>query len=109
MDTPNPSSRLAGLTLDSCSSQLKFQKCGFTFPDLGNLRVVTSTLVRTVQTAAAINSPDRRENPNLDEIDAGAFDGMTYGEIERLHPEDFEMRERDKLRYRYPQGKGSES
>ena len=32
----------------------------------------------------------------------GACDGMTYEEIEEEYPEEFEMREKDKLAYRYP-------
>ena len=66
---------------------------------------MTSSLVRTISTAAPTKSAERCANPILDEIKAGAFDGLTYEEIERLHPKDFELREKDKLRYRYPEGK----
>lgn len=41
---------------------------------------------------------------HLDELFAGACDGMTYEEIEELYPQEFEMRELDKLAYRYPRG-----
>uniref|UniRef100_A0A803M823 CBM20 domain-containing protein n=1 Tax=Chenopodium quinoa TaxID=63459 RepID=A0A803M823_CHEQI len=40
----------------------------------------------------------------LDEINAGACDGMTYLEIKKNMPEEYESREKDKLRYRYPRG-----
>ncbi len=40
----------------------------------------------------------------LVEIEAGVFNGMTYAEIERKDPTDFDARTRDKLRYRYPHG-----
>lgn len=39
---------------------------------------------------------------HLDEIFAGACDGMTYEEIEELLPNEFELRKKDKLAYRYP-------
>ena len=60
--------------------------------------------MRTISTAAKAKASDRSAIPTLDEIKAGAFDGLTYEEIERLHPEEFELREKDKLRYRYPEG-----
>lgn len=41
---------------------------------------------------------------NLDEIFAGAFDGMTYEEIQKVAPEEFDERARAKLKYRYPRG-----
>lgn len=39
---------------------------------------------------------------HLDEIFAGACDGMTYEEIENFLPNEFELRKKDKLAYRYP-------
>jgi 6-phosphofructo-2-kinase / fructose-2,6-biphosphatase 3 len=36
----------------------------------------------------------------LDEINAGACDGMTYEEIAERMPEEFQARKKDKLRYR---------
>jgi broad specificity phosphatase PhoE len=41
---------------------------------------------------------------HLDELFAGACDGMTYEEIEEQYPEEFQLRENDKLAYRYPRG-----
>ena len=40
----------------------------------------------------------------LCEIDAGSCDGLTYDEIKQRWPEEFEARQRDKFRYRYPRG-----
>jgi broad specificity phosphatase PhoE len=34
----------------------------------------------------------------------GSCDGMTYEEIERKFPSEFERRKTDKLAYRYPRG-----
>lgn len=41
---------------------------------------------------------------HLDELFAGSCDGMTYEEIEEQYPEEFKLREEDKLAYRYPRG-----
>ena len=65
--------------------------------------VWTSTLVRTIQTAELLPFPKLRWKV-LDEIQAGAFDGWTYAQIEAEHPAEFAARKRDKLRYRYPAG-----
>lgn len=65
--------------------------------------VWTSTLRRTVDTAAALNRPTKALR-NLDEIDAGSFDGWTYEEIASRAPAEWAARKADKLRYRYPRG-----
>ena len=74
---------------------------------LADLDVWTSTLRRTIETAA----PLHREIGTwraLDEIDSGVCDGKTYAEIQREMPTEFEARRRDKLRYRYPGGESYE-
>jgi broad specificity phosphatase PhoE/predicted kinase len=65
--------------------------------------VWTSTLRRTVETAEHLELPFRSWRA-LDEIDAGVCDGMTYGEIARVMPHEYEARTNDKFRYRYPRG-----
>uniref|UniRef100_A0A7C9E4U8 6-phosphofructo-2-kinase n=2 Tax=Opuntia streptacantha TaxID=393608 RepID=A0A7C9E4U8_OPUST len=40
----------------------------------------------------------------LDEINAGVCDGVTYEEIKKNMPEEYESRKKDKLCYRYPRG-----
>lgn len=86
-------------------------------------RLWTSTLRRTKETAQFIkqNTIFVKENPDselmtewiqmrprawhhLDELFAGACDGMTYEEIEEKFPQEFERRSVDKLAYRYPRG-----
>jgi len=84
-------------------------------------RLWTSTLRRTQETAQFINHPsihytwdngDTGEwvqfrpmaRRNLDELYAGTCDGMTYAEIERRYPDEFQRRQQDKLSYRYPRG-----
>jgi broad specificity phosphatase PhoE/predicted kinase len=72
-----------------------------------DLTILTSTLVRTHQTAAPI---ERAFTPwrALDEIDAGICDGLTYDEIAERMPDEFQRRKADKLRYRYPGGESYE-
>ncbi|GLI68462.1 hypothetical protein VaNZ11_012887 [Volvox africanus] len=68
-----------------------------------SVAVWTSTLKRTIETARFLPFPKLRWKA-LDEIDAGICDGMTYEQIAEQYPQEFEMRKKDKLRYRYPSG-----
>lgn len=61
--------------------------------------VWTSTLKRTILTAQNIPFPKLRWKA-LDEIQAGEMEGMTYKEIEKEMPDEFEARKLDKLKYR---------
>ncbi|TFK40135.1 6-phosphofructo-2-kinase-domain-containing protein [Crucibulum laeve] len=67
------------------------------------LTVWTSTLRRTIQTAAQLPYP-KLTWKSLDELDAGVCDGMTYEEIEQAYPDDFANRDDDKFNYRYRGG-----
>ncbi|KAK1321982.1 6-phosphofructo-2-kinase/fructose-2,6-bisphosphatase [Acorus calamus] len=64
----------------------------------------TSTLQRTILTASPIVGFPKIQWRALDEIYAGVCDGMTYEEIKKNMPEEYESRKKDKLRYRYPRG-----
>lgn len=64
----------------------------------------TSTLQRTILTASPIVGFPKIQWRALDEINAGVCDGMTYEEIKKNMPEEYEARKKDKLRYRYPRG-----
>ncbi|XP_027933323.1 6-phosphofructo-2-kinase/fructose-2,6-bisphosphatase-like [Vigna unguiculata] len=64
----------------------------------------TSTLQRTILTASPIVGFPKIQWRALDEINAGVCDGMTYAEIKKNMPEEYESRKMDKLRYRYPRG-----
>jgi broad specificity phosphatase PhoE len=85
-------------------------------------RLWTSTMRRTKETAQFIehhklthewDNGDSLEwvqfrpmaRRNLDELYAGVCDGMTYKEIEKAFPVEFQRRQDDKLAYRYPRGK----
>ena len=67
------------------------------------VRAWTSSLRRTIETAAPLDLPTRAWRL-LDEIDAGVCDGWTYEEIRARLPAEYAGRKADKLRYRYPQG-----
>jgi len=72
---------------------------------LSEATVFCSTLKRSKDTAqeiAFISKPICLKI--LDEINVGVCDGMTYADVKKFRPEDFEYRTKDKLRYRYPRG-----
>lgn len=72
-------------------------------PAPSGLAVWTSTLKRSMQTARYLNL-QATEWRQLDEIDAGVCDGMTYDEMKRRMPDIYAARKADKLRFRFPQG-----
>ena len=41
---------------------------------------------------------------NLDEINAGDYDQLTYEQIKEYYPMEYQKRQLDKLGYRYPNG-----
>lgn len=63
------------------------------------LMVWTSTLHRTTQTASKLNRPSIRWR-QLDEIDAGVCDGMSYEEVAHKMPDEWRARKADKFNYR---------
>lgn len=71
--------------------------------NIPNLKVWTSELKRTIQTARFIDAPKEHWKA-LNEIDAGICEGMTYEEIQDQYPQDFADRDQDKYHYRYPSG-----
>lgn len=71
------------------------------------LRVWTSQLKRTIQTAKGIKALQERWKA-LNEIDAGICEEMTYELIQEKYPEEFARRDQDKFHYRYPKGESYE-
>jgi broad specificity phosphatase PhoE/predicted kinase len=65
--------------------------------------VWTSTMRRTLETAEMMGLSCRSWRA-LDEIDAGVCDGLTYAEIAERMTHEYEARQMDKFRYRYPRG-----
>lgn len=66
--------------------------------------VWTSNKKRTKQTASHLNDHEISHFADLDELNAGICDGLTYDEIKQRHPDIFISRSKDKFNYRYPQG-----
>ncbi|KAG8429961.1 hypothetical protein GDO86_018754 [Hymenochirus boettgeri] len=74
---------------------------------ISDLKVWTSHMKRTIQTAEALGVPYEQWKA-LNEIDAGVCEEMTYEEIQEHFPEEFALRDQDKYRYRYPKGESYE-
>ncbi|KAK7075111.1 6-phosphofructo-2-kinase/fructose-2,6-bisphosphatase 2 [Halocaridina rubra] len=89
--------RLFGLSLTEYIQKQKIPK----------LRVWTSWMKRTIQTAEGIDAPQERWKA-LNEIDAGICEEMTYAEIKEKYPVDFAARDENKFSYRYPRGESYE-
>ncbi|PIN25454.1 Fructose-6-phosphate 2-kinase/fructose-2,6-biphosphatase [Handroanthus impetiginosus] len=104
----NVRGRIGGDSVISDSGELYAKKlANFVEKRLKNERAAsiwTSTLQRTILTASPIVGFPKIQWRALDEINAGVCDGMTYEEIKRNMPEEYESRKKDKLRYRYPRG-----
>ncbi|KAF5821683.1 putative 6-phosphofructo-2-kinase, Fructose-2,6-bisphosphate 2-phosphatase [Helianthus annuus] len=104
----NVRGRIGGDTVISEKGELYAKKlANFIEKRLKNERaasVWTSTLQRTILTANQIVGFPKVQWRALDEINAGVCDGMTYEEIKKNMPEEYESRKKDKLRYRYPRG-----
>ncbi|XP_034631207.1 6-phosphofructo-2-kinase/fructose-2,6-bisphosphatase 4 isoform X4 [Trachemys scripta elegans] len=71
--------------------------------NIKDLKVWTSQMKRTIQTAEALGVPYEQWKV-LNEIDAGVCEEMTYEEIQENYPLEFALRDQDKYRYRYPKG-----
>jgi len=72
-----------------------------------DVRIWTSWMKRTIDTAMHIDGIQERWK-TLNEIDSGVCDDLTYEEIRNRWPTDFESRDKDKFRYRYPRGESYE-
>uniref|UniRef100_A0A8D0GLW3 6-phosphofructo-2-kinase/fructose-2,6-bisphosphatase 2 n=1 Tax=Sphenodon punctatus TaxID=8508 RepID=A0A8D0GLW3_SPHPU len=71
--------------------------------EIADLKVWTSQLRRTIQTAESLGVPYEQWKI-LNEIDAGVCEEMTYEEIKATYPEEFSLRDQEKYLYRYPGG-----
>ncbi|CAA0820601.1 6-phosphofructo-2-kinase/fructose-2-6-bisphosphatase [Striga hermonthica] len=104
----NVRGRIGGDSVISDSGELYAKKlANFVEKRLKNEKAAsiwTSTLQRTILTASPIVGFPKIQWRALDEINAGVCDGMTYEEIKKNMPEEYESRKKDKLRYRYPRG-----
>uniref|UniRef100_A0A452HQV6 6-phosphofructo-2-kinase/fructose-2,6-bisphosphatase 2 n=1 Tax=Gopherus agassizii TaxID=38772 RepID=A0A452HQV6_9SAUR len=71
--------------------------------EIVDLKVWTSQLKRTIQTAEFLGVPYEQWKI-LNELDAGVCEEMTYEEIETQYPDEFALRDQEKYLYRYPGG-----
>ena len=74
---------------------------------LTDLIIYISTLKRTKETIQPFINNNYQpiiELKCLDEIDAGIYDSITYSNIKKIYPEEYQNRKEDKLNYRYPRG-----
>ncbi|KAI4889448.1 hypothetical protein NFI96_002245 [Prochilodus magdalenae] len=74
---------------------------------ISDLKVWTSQMKRTIQTAEAVGVPYEQWKA-LNEIDAGVCEELMYEEIQQRYPLEFALRDQDKYRYRYPKGESYE-
>ena len=74
-----------------------------------NFCVWTSMLKRSIQSSEFFDEEEYevKQMRMLDELNAGIMEGMTYEKIKTIHRDEYELRQRDKLQYRYP-GPGGE-
>uniref|UniRef100_A0A8C9YXE7 6-phosphofructo-2-kinase/fructose-2,6-biphosphatase 4b n=1 Tax=Sander lucioperca TaxID=283035 RepID=A0A8C9YXE7_SANLU len=75
--------------------------------NIKDLKVWTSQMKRTIQTAECLGVPYEQWK-SLNEIDAGVCEEMMYEEIQEHYPLEFALRDQDKYRYRYPKGESYE-
>uniref|UniRef100_A0A671S4Z9 6-phosphofructo-2-kinase/fructose-2,6-bisphosphatase 4-like n=1 Tax=Sinocyclocheilus anshuiensis TaxID=1608454 RepID=A0A671S4Z9_9TELE len=75
--------------------------------NIRDLKVWTSQMKRTIQTAEALGVPYEQWKA-LNEIDAGVCEELMYEEIQQRYPQEFALRDQDKYRYRYPKGESYE-
>lgn len=106
----NIDNRLGGNSDLTPTGQRQAQALADYFRDKPVPYIFTSTKRRSTQYAAPLiaDHPDSvlMSLPELDEINAGICEDMTYEEIRRRHPEEFAARSRDKYNYVYPRGEG---
>ena len=73
-------------------------------PKSNPLQIWTSTMPQSIQTAAPFlpTASTQKHMKMLDDLNAGDMTGLTFPEIESLHPSVFSARRRDRLLYRWP-------
>lgn len=70
---------------------------------MGHCTSYTSTKKRVVETIGYCTD-NYTQYPELDEINAGICEDLTYNEVIEKYPNEFLARKKDKLNYRYPKG-----
>ena len=68
-----------------------------------DISVLTSELIRTINTAKHIKY-NKIQYKELNEINAGIYEELTYDNFKSNYPDEFDKRQKDKLNYKYPEG-----
>jgi len=99
----NLENRIGGNS-DLSSNGKKYSKLLRDFFENHDIKLIfTSNLIRTINTASSI---DKKKTiiKDLNEINAGIAEDLTYDEFKSKYPNEFIKRKKDKLNYRYPKG-----
>lgn len=72
--------------------------------EINNLKLYTSELARTQQTAKLFDDRIKKKLSFLNEINAGIFENESYEYIKENYPTEHNKRKKDKFNYRYPEG-----
>lgn len=71
---------------------------------LQNIKIYTSQLKRTQQTAKHFENKNKKKFSFLNEINGGVFENKTYQYVKENFKDEYNKRNLDKFNYRYPQG-----
>ena len=99
----NTEDRIGGNSNLSPTGQIYALKLASYMNNLSNIEIWTSSLLRTINTAALLNFP-KIIYKNLDEINAGDFENVTFGEFKKNYFEEYNKRQLNKLKYKYSNG-----
>ncbi|KAF2012994.1 bifunctional 6-phosphofructo-2-kinase/fructose-2,6-bisphosphate 2-phosphatase [Aaosphaeria arxii CBS 175.79] len=82
---------------------------GSSHTDHQDFGIWTSTMPQAIETALPFDSAiyPKRQMKMLDDLNAGIMAGLTYSQIQTLHPDEYAARKANKLLYRWP-GTGGE-
>ena len=96
--------KLIGGNSDLTLEGMRYSKLLFNFFKDKKIKVWTSQLKRTIQTGQYFYQNKIQRFCELNEINSGICDSMTYQQIEEKYPEEFHKRKNNKYFYRYPEG-----
>lgn len=72
--------------------------------DFDSLKIYTSNLKRTIETAKHFPNKNKNNMSILNEINAGIFEQETFSNLKNRYPDEFKKRNSNKFNYRYPDG-----
>jgi len=99
----NTEDRIGGNSNLSPAGQIYALKLASYMNNLTNIEIWTSSLLRTINTAVLLQFP-KIIYKGLDEINAGDFENLTFGEFKKNYFEEYNKRKLNKLKYKYSNG-----